>query len=75
MPKPATGTWRPANGSEGDAWQQAWCNSCEQDADEDCPILLNLLIGEHDPHVRCGPMWSPATAGYCMAWTPRKEGE
>lgn len=31
--------YRPSNGSEGDMFMERWCEYCEKDAKQGCPIL------------------------------------
>ena len=28
-----------------------WCNRCLNDEDNDCPIVLNIILGRDDPHL------------------------
>ena len=37
-----------SNGTEGDMYQQRYCNRCKNDVNEDCPIWLAHLI--HNGH-------------------------
>jgi hypothetical protein len=62
---------RPANGTEGDLWQAAWCATCRKDVNEDCPIFLTGLMGDHPPEWHRGPNWSPQTTMYCTEYRPR----
>jgi hypothetical protein len=44
-----------SNGTEGDAWQHVWCDTCTHDhgmhtdTGEGCPIFLRALVGETVP--------------------------
>jgi hypothetical protein len=62
---------RPANGTEGAAWMAAWCRTCAGDANGNCPILLDGIIGNHPMEWRRGPMWSPQTAIFCVSYSPK----
>jgi hypothetical protein len=63
---------RPSNGTEGEAWVAAWCHTCAEDVEENCPILLaSLIFDDGPPQWHRGPMWSPQTAIYCTAYHPR----
>jgi hypothetical protein len=59
---------RPSNGTEGEAWVAAWCRTCVNDVNEDCPILLEGLLGVDPPQWHRGPPWSPQTVMYCDAY-------
>ena len=61
----------PSNGTEGDAWMAAWCATCVKDINEDCPILMMGLLGEHPPEWHRGPSWSMQTAIFCDEYEPR----
>lgn len=63
---------RPSNGTEGDGWMAAWCRTCQNDVNEDCPILFNGLIGEEPPEWHDGPLWSPQTVIFCTEYERRK---
>lgn len=63
---------RPSNGTEGEAWMEAWCRTCKKDVNEDCPIVLTGLIGEVDPpEWHRGPPWSMQTSMYCTSYEAR----
>lgn len=62
---------RPSNGTEGDAWMAAWCATCTNDINEDCPILLVGLSGDDPPEWHRGPPWSMQTAIYCTEYITR----
>ena len=40
-----------SNSTLGDMWRSKWCDRCLNDENSDCPILLNLLLGNNDPHL------------------------
>ena len=61
---------RPANGTEGEAWMVAWCWTCENDRNEDCPILLDGITGNDPPQWHRGPGWSPQTVIFCTEYSP-----
>ena len=61
----APGTGRLSNGTEGEQWMQAWCRTCVNDVNEDCPIVLAALTGEQPYEWRRGPFWSPQTVVSC----------
>lgn len=45
-----------SNSTEWEIWNYHWCRTCKNDVNEDCPIILNLFLGEKDEHiVRTGP--------------------
>lgn len=63
-----------SNGSEWDAWNAAWCETCIHDAagpEDGCPIILQLLLGEPTEHVGQGPGWSPQTVAWCSQYEKR----
>ena len=38
------------NGSSHEYWARDYCNApCVKDANEDCPHVLNMVLGEPDP--------------------------
>lgn len=57
-----------ANGTEGEAWMDAWCGTCTKDADKSCPILLELLTFNKSDKVGRGPFYSPQTVAYCTGY-------
>lgn len=59
---------RPSNGTEGEAWMEAWCRTCIKDVSEDCQILLEGLMGGEPEQWHRGPMWSPQTVIYCTEY-------
>ena len=36
-------SYRPSNGTEGDAFYFSWCNRCKNDMGESCDILADSL--------------------------------
>ncbi len=40
--------YRPANGSEGMAFMDAWCCNCARDANGDCQILAATFVFDVD---------------------------
>lgn len=59
-----------SNGTEFLAWQQAWCNTCKHDINEDCEIVAHMLGGERPVEIGRGPLWSPQTVNYCTKYEP-----
>jgi hypothetical protein len=64
---------RPSNGTEGQAWMDAWCLTCQKDVHESCEIVLNGLMGDHPPEWHRGPSWSPQTIMYCTEYEVKHE--
>jgi len=63
-----------SNGTEWDAWNAAWCETCVHDVngpEDGCQIVLQLLLGEKPEEVGHGPLWSPQTVAYCTKYEPR----
>jgi len=48
--------YRPSNGTEGAGFFCDWCDYCERDKDEDCPILADSLAFDVD-HPRYPREW------------------
>lgn len=40
-----------SNATEWDIWSANWCQRCIMDKDEDCPIVLELFLGNHPPQI------------------------
>lgn len=40
--------YRPSNGTEGAGFICAWCEACERDIHEDCPILAATFLYDVD---------------------------
>lgn len=40
-----------SNSTLGDMWMSHWCHRCLNDENQDCPILLNIYLGQNDPHL------------------------
>lgn len=69
-----------SNGTEGDAWQRVWCDTCTRDHGlhgttgdgEGCPIFLQALIGETVPEwtQRNGPPFVLPPDVICSAYEP-----
>lgn len=59
---------RPSNGTEGEAWMEAWCRTCFKDRDDECSILTSGLIGNDPSEWHRGPPWSMQTAIYCTSY-------
>jgi len=66
---------RPSNGTEGQAWMAAWCETCAKDVDDNCPIVLAGLVGNDPPEWHPGPLWSPQTVMYCTEYDPRARAD
>ena len=61
----------PPNGSAWADWKAAWCDTCVNDINEDCPIILSGMLLDQPPEWRRGPLWSPQTAQYCVSYESR----
>jgi hypothetical protein len=64
----APGTGRLSNGTEGQAWMDAWCHTCVKDINESCPLVLHAMMGDWPDEWRSGPHWSPQTVVSCDAY-------
>jgi len=40
--------WRPSNGTEGDLFQQSYCEGCTKDVNGDCPIIAATMAFDVD---------------------------
>lgn len=63
-----------SNGTEWDAWNAAWCETCVHDTsgpEDGCWIILALILGEKPDEVGPGPCYSPQTVAYCTKYKPR----
>ena len=63
-----------SNGTEWDAWNAAWCETCVHDMngpEDGCWIILALILGEKPDEVGPGPCYSPQTVAYCTKYKPR----
>lgn len=57
-----------SNGTEFEAWSAAWCETCVGSTEGNCKILLELLINNDSEKIKRGPLWSPQTVNYCLAY-------
>ena len=65
-----------ANGTEGEAWVRVWCEVCANDANQDCPIVLRMILDEPTPEIipeRDG-LHLPALH-VCTAYSPPAGGD
>lgn len=66
--------WRPSNGTEGFAFISVWCEACERDKDQSCPILAATFAHDvHDPEYPTEWCLDASGAPQCTAFVP--EGE
>ncbi len=56
-----------SNGTEFEAWSEAWCGSCKKDF-ESCKVIDDLFILGYSESLAKGPLWSPATVAYCTEY-------
>jgi hypothetical protein len=40
-----------SNSTEWDLWSYRWCRTCQNDINEDCHIILNMLLDEPTPEI------------------------
>ena len=67
-----------ANNTEGGAWEGVWCNHCQADINDDCPIHTALLCTDDIP-----PEITEQPEGefhlpplhLCSGFTPMPEGD
>lgn len=63
-----------SNGTEYNAWREAWCDTCVQDREfrddtgPGCLLICAALMGETPTEWGSGPFWSPQTVIYCTAY-------
>jgi hypothetical protein len=55
-----------ANGTEWDNWSANWCSSCIHDAKGDCPIILQMFMGEEPKQILKGRDY---TTTICTKWS------
>ena len=66
---------RPSNETEGEAWMAAWCSTCTKDVDDNCPIVLDGMLGNDPPEWHDGPLWSMQTVMYCTEYERRARAD